>query len=474
VHVEKAVAFAEREGFRALELDLYGPSEPGVSPDGPRPLLVYVHGGGWRVSHRSRPPRETREWSRGVFERLTDMGFVVAAPDYRLSGEALFPAQLDDTLEALRWLHANAGDLGVVPGRTYLWGASAGGNLAALAALVANAPPVAGVVCWYPITDLPALDHDATDTYEAHLLGGPIGEHIELARSASPVTHVHGGAPPFLLQHGEDDTWVPHEQSVHLANALRAAGVSVELETVPGADHFFAGATDAEVEAIFQRALDFLVQLDTDAKAGAATCGVPTGSTDNPETELRTDESVNEKPARRISWSDVFVHPDENPRTAGGVQGERATLTGYLRDQRLTLELKCSGLDAAALARRSVEPSNLSLLGLVRHMAGVEQAWFRLRMAGQDVPRHFRSDADPDGDFNGAVPDPGVVAEAWDAWRAEVAFAEQYVAEAPGLEVVGKRGDVLREVLVHMIEEYARHNGHADLLRVRIDGRVGQ
>lgn len=107
-------------------------------------------------------------------------------------------------------------------------------------------------------------------------------------------------------------------------------------------------------------------------------------------------------------------------------------------------------------------------------MAGVEQAWFRLRMAGQDVPRHFRSDADPDGDFNGAVPDPGVVAEAWDAWRAEVAFAEQYVAEAPDLEVVGKRGDVLREVLVHMIEEYARHNGHADLLRERIDARVGQ
>jgi Protein of unknown function (DUF664) len=95
-------------------------------------------------------------------------------------------------------------------------------------------------------------------------------------------------------------------------------------------------------------------------------------------------------------------------------------------------------------------------------------------MAGQDVPRHFRSDADPNGDFNGAVPDPEVVAEAWDAWRTEVAFAERYVAEAPDLDVVGKGGDVLRRVLVHMIEEYARHNGHADFLRERIDGRVGQ
>jgi acetyl esterase/lipase len=270
VHVEKAIVFAERDGFRALELDVYGPGEPSQAPDGLRALLVYVHGGGWRVSHRSRPPRETRQWSRGVFERLTDAGFVVAAPGYRLSGEAIFPAQLDDLVEAIRWLHANAADLGVDPGRTYLWGASAGGNLAALAALVADAPPVAGVVCWYPITDLPALDRDATDSYEAHLLGGPIGRHLDRARAASPVAHVHGGAPPFLLQHGEEDTWVPHEQSVRLADALRAVGGSVELETVPGADHFFGGAPDAEVEAIFQRALGFIVRLDTGSPVRAA------------------------------------------------------------------------------------------------------------------------------------------------------------------------------------------------------------
>ncbi|HEY2950862.1 MAG TPA: DinB family protein [Micromonosporaceae bacterium] len=187
-----------------------------------------------------------------------------------------------------------------------------------------------------------------------------------------------------------------------------------------------------------------------------------------------SDESVEDLPARRFGWWDMFVHPDDDPRTDGGFQGERATLVGFLRDQRLTLELKCSGLDAADLARRSVPPSNLSLLGLVRHLAGVEQTWFRLRMAGQDAPRHYRSEDDRDGDFNGAAPDPAVVAEAWDTWRAEVAFAERFVAEAPDLEMVGSEGDVLREVLVHMIEEYARHNGHADLLRERIDGRVGQ
>jgi hypothetical protein len=180
----------------------------------------------------------------------------------------------------------------------------------------------------------------------------------------------------------------------------------------------------------------------------------------------------------------MFVRPDEDPREAGeDPEGERAVLVRYLRDQRLTLEMKCSGLDAAAMARRSVEPSNLSLLGLVRHLAGVEQYWFRQVMAGQDTARHYRPDSDPDGDFDGAVPDPEVVAEAWEMWRAEVAFAEQLVAEAPDLDVTGdydygpgyEPGSIpLREVLVHMIEEYARHNGHADFLRERIDGRVGQ
>ncbi|MCM9079338.1 DinB family protein [Streptomyces sp. NBC_00160] len=175
----------------------------------------------------------------------------------------------------------------------------------------------------------------------------------------------------------------------------------------------------------------------------------------------------------------MFVHPDEDTRTDGGFQGERAVLAGYLRDQRLTLELKCAGLDAEALARRSVEPSNLSLLGLVRHLAGVEQYWFRQVMAGQRIRRHYRSEEDPAGEFTGAVPDPQVVADAWATWRAEVAFAEQLVAEAPDLDVTGDSGHgdepmELREVLVHMIEEYARHNGHADFLRECIDGRVGQ
>lgn len=184
--------------------------------------------------------------------------------------------------------------------------------------------------------------------------------------------------------------------------------------------------------------------------------------------------AVGEQTPDGFGWSNMFLSPDDDPRADGGFCGERETLVGFLRDQRLTFELKCDGLDAEQLSRRSVPPSTMSLLGLVRHLAAVEQSWFRLRMAGEKQPRHFRSGPDRDEDFNGAVRDDEVVNSAWLLWRAEVAFSQAYVLEAGSLDQVGKAGDTLRGVLVHMIEEYARHNGHADLLRECIDGRRGQ
>jgi GNAT superfamily N-acetyltransferase len=178
--------------------------------------------------------------------------------------------------------------------------------------------------------------------------------------------------------------------------------------------------------------------------------------------------------------ADVFIDdPADDPREAiPGLADERTTLAGFLRSQRLTLELKCSGLTPEQLARRAVEPSTMSLLGLVRHMAEVERQWFRQRLAGLDVPLRYQSADDPDGDFDGAVADPAVVAEAWRAWREECDFSDRLVAGTGDLglviELPRHRRISVREILVHMIEEYARHNGHADLLRERIDGRVGQ
>ncbi|WP_243791966.1 DinB family protein [Saccharopolyspora gloriosae] len=179
------------------------------------------------------------------------------------------------------------------------------------------------------------------------------------------------------------------------------------------------------------------------------------------------------KPRHR---ADLFLDPAVDPRENGAPVGdERATLVEFLRYQRLTLRIKCEGLDAEQLARRAVEPSTMSLLGLVRHLADVERVWFRRRFAGQDVPTRYQTADEPDGDFDGAVADQAVADEAFAAWREEIAFAERFAADTE-LDFVGHDGSVrsLRELLVHMIEEYARHNGHADLLRERIDGRIGE
>jgi uncharacterized damage-inducible protein DinB len=144
----------------------------------------------------------------------------------------------------------------------------------------------------------------------------------------------------------------------------------------------------------------------------------------------------------------------------------------------MTFELKCEGLDAEQLGQRSVPPSSMSLLGLVRHLASVEHHWTRRFVEGRmELSRPFKAPDDRDLDFNGAVADDAVVAEAWQVWRTEVAHAREVYDGHDDLgELVGPEGDrsELRETIVHLIEEYARHCGHADLLRERIDGRTGQ
>ncbi len=171
------------------------------------------------------------------------------------------------------------------------------------------------------------------------------------------------------------------------------------------------------------------------------------------------------------------MRADERPEppTTGD---ERSTLVGFLDFQRATLEWKCDGLSAEQLARRAVPTSTLSLLGLVRHLAEVERSWFRRRFADEDAPPLYFTDAEPDLDFDGAVPDEAVVARAFADWRAQIARAQEIIAAAP-LEqtfVHDRTGETisLRWILAHMIEEYARHNGHADLLREAIDGATGE
>ncbi len=174
----------------------------------------------------------------------------------------------------------------------------------------------------------------------------------------------------------------------------------------------------------------------------------------------------------------LWVAPDADPRTQRLCRGERETLLDYLDNYRLTFAMKCEGLTPAQLATRSVPPSTLSLLGLLRHLARVEHSWFRRVMQRNlDLERIYGSVTEPDVAFDEAVGTQECCDEAWSRWRAEVAHAQEFAAAAESLDLLGTHPDgeiELRDVLVHLIEEYARHCGHADLLRECLDGRTGQ
>jgi uncharacterized damage-inducible protein DinB len=190
-------------------------------------------------------------------------------------------------------------------------------------------------------------------------------------------------------------------------------------------------------------------------------------------------EALPERWTAATVYPDMWVDPKEDQRDTGlQVRDERSCLREYLRAYRLTLEMKCAGLSPQQMATKSVPPSDMSLLGLVRHLADVERHWFRSAMAGEEAAPRFRTKESREDPWLLALPEEEVVEEAWRAWHSEVANAERFVEEAKDLGLLAKGPDSpnlqLREILVHMIEEYARHCGHADLLRERIDGRVGQ
>ena len=173
----------------------------------------------------------------------------------------------------------------------------------------------------------------------------------------------------------------------------------------------------------------------------------------------------------------IWTAPEVDRTDPPPVADERAALEGWLDYHRQTLLRKCAGLTADQLRARAVPPSSLSLLGLVRHMAEVERSWFRRRVAAQDAPRIYSDDTRPDADFDDvdAADPPADLA----TYSAEVEAARAAVAgRSLDDTLVGRRKGSeltldLRWVYLHMIEEYARHNGHADLLRERIDGRTG-
>jgi acetyl esterase/lipase len=266
------VPFAALPGSRPLELDLWLPPEV----EGPLPVVLFLHGGGWRLGSRSAVGPMFAGQDPTPFERLAQAGVAVASADYRLSGEAVWPAQLHDAKAAVRWLRARSGELGIDPERIAVWGESAGGHLAELLGLTAGnaelegdvgitGPPsdVVAVAAWYAPSDLIGFAGDAgtdpTDgtTREAQLLGGTPVAVPDAAAQASPIAHVSPGAPPFLLLHGRTDRFVPCAQSERLYDALVEAGVEAELDLYEDADHMWRGAPEAAAQA-FDRTVDVL------------------------------------------------------------------------------------------------------------------------------------------------------------------------------------------------------------------------
>lgn len=269
-------------GYRPQAIDIYMPP-PAASP---RPLILYIHGGGW-VSGHTRQAGAFADFP-AVLTRLASEGFVVASLEYRLAKEAPFPAQLQDARAALRFLKEHAARYGIDPARTGIWGGSAGGHLAALTALTcgvstldapgtkapAGSECVQAAVIWYGVFDFAALaaSRPGGGDGAASLLLGCNGPCLpEAYAAASPNTYIDPRDPPFLLIHGEDDKTVPVAQS-HLAEQrLRSAGVPVAAITLPGVDHSFIGATIEQTRAASLRAVNatfdfFHERLDRPAK----------------------------------------------------------------------------------------------------------------------------------------------------------------------------------------------------------------
>lgn len=189
---------------------------------------------------------------------------------------------------------------------------------------------------------------------------------------------------------------------------------------------------------------------------------------------VKTVSDVTERWSRASVYPDMWADPDDDPRNseAASPDGEFATLQDYLRSYRLTLQMKCEELNPGQLARRSVPPSTMSLLGLVRHLAEAERDWRNWFVPGKPAPKLYGT---RDADFDGAVGEQTVVDDAFADLAREQAATDAALVEHRNLgERMGQRGIAVRELWVHRIEEYARHCGHADLLRECIDGRVGQ
>lgn len=283
--------YAGAGGHVRQKLDLYLPltQKPGAR----LPLIVWIHGGGWAAGDKSDCPAK----------KLVDRGYAVASIGYRLSGDAVFPAQIEDCKAAVRWLRAHADDLGLDPGRFAAWGNSAGAHLAALlgttggvkefdvGAHLDQSSRVQAVCDFYGPTDLLQMDahalpdapfkHDLPQSPESRLVGGPLQENKDKAARANPIAYLTPDTPPFLIVHGDQDVVVPPHQNLLLYEAMKKAKLTVHLHTIAGAGHgpgIGGREVDAMVNDFFDRYLERGAKPDGKAVVTKGVARLPPGA----------------------------------------------------------------------------------------------------------------------------------------------------------------------------------------------------
>ena len=301
-------------GAAAQKLDLYIPEKPG----GPWPLIIWIHGGGFSAGDKGDCPAR----------RMTYLGYAVASLNYRLSGEALFPAQIEDCKAAVRWLRAEARQWNLDPNHFGVWGSSAGGHLVALlgtsgavkefekGAHLDMSSRVQAVCDFFGPTDFLQMDThavpnarlklDLPNSPESRLIGGPIQENKDKVARVNPITYITPDDPPFLIVHGDQDPLVPHYESELLFEALKKAGVSVHFHTMAGAGHGIGigGAElDRMVNEFFERYLKNGARPDGQAIATQGAANLPPGMQGGQPGSTPPPPGAETRP--RITWERV-------------------------------------------------------------------------------------------------------------------------------------------------------------------------
>jgi len=270
--------YASYSGYRPLQLDIYHVPGAGI-----KPAIIFIHGGGFAAGSSlagALPPA----WPMDkLMAQIAAQGYVVLVPNYRLSAEAKFPAQLEDAKSAIRWARANAAKYGIDSQRVAIWGESVGGSIAALVGTTCGVSGLEGrgntdqsscvqaAVDWYGVTDMAQLDaqappnatlkHNSPDSTQSQVLGCVLQDcPQEVVQRANPIAYIDASDKnvPFLIVHGADDTAVSPKQSQIFYDALRAKGIPAKLEIAKGAGHGFQGASQEQLKSILDMTFDFL------------------------------------------------------------------------------------------------------------------------------------------------------------------------------------------------------------------------